>query len=534
MLRNHRHSNIPLTKYHFPFFFSLNHEKQRHCRLKHDGDIRIELLEKGSSVYQPLQLHGNGQSSSATESDAGAKTSDNFASTSQNQLPGLLSVVRPLAIDCAGSDLSSTDASRSLLVIDNSNGGLLSQPNMLINLLTQSALQTKASTKRYQCASCPYETDIKSQFNYHNTLHGASSSSSSGGGGSEMTYQCKQCNFSVAKKHLLKEHIQQHHKTNANAVSDDVSIISSDSDSDQSNDQLPQAVDLTKWPSTSSSSGPIDLDELISASKVPNRTYATSTSAAVTITAAVAAVATTTASASTVAAIASTSTAHTPPAATTPTTLTNSTINKQILKLQELRNASGNNNNNNNNSNNLNMNNNSNSSCNTNGNNDQMKDCDGMDNVATDLSASNSNHNPNDPSDVQLILKDEKCPHCPFVTNKMDVLKDHLQCHTCVSGRVNLVNCDHCDYSIADETMLKEHVKIHFGLMITAKKNVAFYTSYDSLEINSTEYRHIHTNETTTTVQSIKTLFPTKYGLEKSSDKENKILVDVNTGQVLK
>lgn len=45
---------------------------------------------------------------------------------------------------------------------------------------------------------------------------------------------------------------------------------------------------------------------------------------------------------------------------------------------------------------------------------------------------------------------EEKCPHCPFTTLKANVLKEHMYGHICVSGLENLINCDHCDYSVAD------------------------------------------------------------------------------------
>lgn len=370
-------------------------------------------------------------------------------------MPGLISVVKASALlspsEGSGSNLDKTVPSEQhfngIEHKSNSsaeNSASLSQPNMLINLLTQSAQQPK-STKRYQCDLCSYETDGKAQFMYHSSFH------SQGGHGE--TYQCKRCNFSVTKKHLFKQHMRMH-------TGEDVAS-SSDDESMQDSSEHTQAVDLTKLPGTSGTSahGPIDLDDVISASKVPNKTFTPSTLGQ----------------------------------------LPQSTISKQILKIQELRNASGRSG-------------------------DKQKSRVEVPSVDADATC-----NPSSPSS-----KEEKCPYCPFETAKTDVLKEHLQCHICVSGEVNLANCDHCDFSIADETLLKEHVKIHFGLIKTGKRNVAFYTSYDNLEINSTEYRHIHNNETTTTVQSMKTLFSSKCGMENSSDKENKILVDVNTGQVLK
>lgn len=129
---------------------------------------------------------------------------------------------------------------------------------------------------------------------------------------------------------------------------------------------------------------------------------------------------------------------------------------------------------------------------------------------------------------------EERCPHCPFETDRSDILKEHLLCHMCVSGQVNLANCDFCDFSIADESLLAEHTNIHFKMIKNKQKSVAFYTSYDGLEINMID-RQNNNNDNCHPNQYMKTLFPklNNIDLQYSSDKENKILVDVNTGQIV-
>lgn len=154
-----------------------------------------------------------------------------------------------------------------------------------------------------------------------------------------------------------------------------------------------------------------------------------------------------------------------------------------------------------------------------------------------------SNGKQNDKSSPEKSNREEKCPHCPFSTNKSDVLKDHMMCHICVSGRVNLANCNFCDFSIADETLLPEHSRIHFGLIKSKQKPVAFYTSYDNLEITTIDQQNNNSssgdNNNDTSHQNpyanVKTLYPKiNFDLQYSSDKENKILVDTDTGHVIK
>lgn len=154
-----------------------------------------------------------------------------------------------------------------------------------------------------------------------------------------------------------------------------------------------------------------------------------------------------------------------------------------------------------------------------------------------------SNGKHNDKTSPEKLNRDEKCPHCPFTTNKSELLKEHMMCHICESGRVNLANCSFCDYSIADETLLPEHSRIHFGLIKSKQKPVAFYTSYDNLHITTTtidqQNNNSGDNNNDTSHQNpyanVKTLYPKiNFDLQYSSDKENKILVDTDTGHVIK
>lgn len=135
---------------------------------------------------------------------------------------------------------------------------------------------------------------------------------------------------------------------------------------------------------------------------------------------------------------------------------------------------------------------------------------------------------------------EERCPHCPYITTESEALKEHMMCHICVSGHIDLANCDYCDYSIADESLLIEHNNIHFDLIKNKQKTVAFYTIYDDLELTSTTTNEQqnnnddrHPNQYATTV---KKLYPKIENIDfhYSSDKENKVLVDINTGQILK
>ncbi|XP_026737686.1 uncharacterized protein LOC113500940 isoform X2 [Trichoplusia ni] len=57
------------------------------------------------------------------------------------------------------------------------------------------------STKRHKCTECPYETNSKSQFMYHEQFHRLPA---------DTPYKCPECNYSVSKRHLLHQHLRVH------------------------------------------------------------------------------------------------------------------------------------------------------------------------------------------------------------------------------------------------------------------------------------------------------------------------------------
>ncbi|KAG6459358.1 zinc finger protein Xfin [Manduca sexta] len=57
------------------------------------------------------------------------------------------------------------------------------------------------STKRHRCTECPYETNSKSQFMYHEQFHRLPP---------DTPYKCPECNYSVSKRHLLHQHLRVH------------------------------------------------------------------------------------------------------------------------------------------------------------------------------------------------------------------------------------------------------------------------------------------------------------------------------------
>ncbi|XP_058977235.1 uncharacterized protein LOC101894034 isoform X2 [Musca domestica] len=77
----------------------------------------------------------------------------------------------------------------------------------------------------------------------------------------------------------------------------------------------------------------------------------------------------------------------------------------------------------------------------------------------------------------------EKCQHCPFESSLRSEFKTHIQQHICVSQQPLAYTCEHCDYTAEEQDHIDEHTRIHFNSM-EKLKDVAFFTSYDKLELS--------------------------------------------------
>lgn len=399
----------------FSLFLFLIYFLQRHCRLKHDGDIQIEIKIKGSNdAYQPLALHNSNNAASSSTITSSNAPDDNVASTSsssngiEKESLSYLTKQYPIKLPVINCDSNKTvtDANAKENQIQSEPTMDADQRNLLINLLKNNPIlcNENAAFKKLALALIkPTE------------------------------FRCQLCNFDAPNEAILTQHIQMHLTNESNLIS----LLAANTSGDKN---------MT-----------IDLDDAIITNKVPNKAFNRSNENC-----------------------------------TDDIDQIQSSNKQKISERQVL-----------------------------------------------------SNGKQNDKTTPEKSKCDEKCPHCPFITNKSDVLKEHMMCHICVSGRVNLANCNFCDFSIADETLLPEHSRIHFGLIKSKQKPVAFYTSYDNLEITTIDQQNNNNsssngdNNNDTSHQNpyanVKTLYPKiNFDLQYSSDKENKILVDTDTGHVIK
>nr|NP_001246016.1 uncharacterized protein Dmel_CG9932, isoform C [Drosophila melanogaster]AFH03690.1 uncharacterized protein Dmel_CG9932, isoform C [Drosophila melanogaster] len=220
-------------------------QNERHCRLKHSGDIRIETLERGASVsanappiYRPLgagasnesQSHIHNPSNPITSNilKSGSNTNANSNINSNSAQPLLLTTKQleqifhtPLSASAAAvvnaantqQDIQAAAAywaAACKAVVANSSAEELLQlqqndqieitrlPTTTEHSIGSSGNNTKS--KQQKCPVCPYISESKSQMNYHVSLH------------KPTQYECRLCTFVCAKKQHLSSHMRTVHQ----------------------------------------------------------------------------------------------------------------------------------------------------------------------------------------------------------------------------------------------------------------------------------------------------------------------------------
>ncbi|XP_032580783.1 uncharacterized protein LOC6617792 isoform X5 [Drosophila sechellia] len=222
-------------------------QNERHCRLKHSGDIRIETLERGASVsanappiYRPLgagasnesQSHIHNPSNPITSNilKSGSNTNANSNMNSNSAQPLLLTTKQleqifhtPLSASAAAvvnaantqQDIQAAAAywaAACKAVVANSSADELLQlqqndqieitrlPTAAEHSIGSSGGGNNTKSKQQKCPVCPYISESKSQMNYHVSLH------------KPTQYECRLCTFVCAKKQHLSSHMRTMHQ----------------------------------------------------------------------------------------------------------------------------------------------------------------------------------------------------------------------------------------------------------------------------------------------------------------------------------
>ncbi|CAF4870293.1 unnamed protein product [Pieris macdunnoughi] len=198
------------------------HVIQRHCRLKHDGIINVITTLKPKP--DPNAPSNEMNSDMCTKCPFKTNDKNSLLVHLQNHQPSPQSIFK-----CYFCPYFVKDEQELIqhLVLHGVNDpeeyiskALGSKSPLPDPFNSQLNLNISAVAKRHKCNECPYETNSKSQFMYHEQFHRLSSA--------DTPYQCSQCNYSVSKRHLLSQHLRVH--AGQRKSESDIDLDSNDSD----------------------------------------------------------------------------------------------------------------------------------------------------------------------------------------------------------------------------------------------------------------------------------------------------------------
>lgn len=332
-------------------------------------------------------------------------------------------------------------------------------------------------TKRYKCEMCPYETDSKSQFQYHSSFHKPSRNES---------YQCKYCSYNVSKRHLLNQHMKMH-TASGSGMNDEANDVHPGTSNMESSQEILTASNerfmhfCPKCPGRY-----LSLKEIIShlkrhdVSSSHKCDYCTFSSADDSDVKAHSAVHTSYYQEKTKEFMAKYKSAVEYP-------------NPQLYTAKEGFDDSG-------------------------ANDDVW--------VVKKALEQQKNHEQENNSDENKI--DEKCLYCPFQATSLDVLKNHLQYHFAISGHNRSHKCEYCDFSCESNERLRDHNKLHFSFLLKGSKNLDIFTSFRGLELNISKINP-NSNDANNNVNGENLIFKEKdVDLDDSdSERKDKVIIDV-------
>lgn len=172
---------------------------QRHCRLKHDGVVKVIAIERPKPGEEYI---GNSITLSELNNDLCTKcpfrSSDKklLMEHIQQHTPSPLSIFK--CYFCNFFVKTEIELMQHLVI----HG--ITEPEEYV----AKAMGNKDPipdpviiAKRHKCTECPYETNSKSQYLYHEQFHRLPANT---------PYRCQACNYSVSKRHLLHQHMKVH------------------------------------------------------------------------------------------------------------------------------------------------------------------------------------------------------------------------------------------------------------------------------------------------------------------------------------
>ncbi|XP_055916207.1 uncharacterized protein LOC129949031 isoform X2 [Eupeodes corollae] len=444
---------------------------ERHCRLKHSGDIRIESLDRtcDAPVYRPLGLGGNGQSChvlgpSADNYILGAMKANHQQQQQQqahninnNNNNNVLSKDEHYPQSDSPLYSSHSDASKYRPEIPLNRIEITRIPlegntsAAFINNNNNNSTSSSNKCKQQKCPSCPYISESKSQMNYHISLH------------KPTQYECNLCSYICTKKQHLSNHVKAMHESGGLFIQDAPAAIDLRSKHSNGSDEEEMVSKVISYCSKCPKRFVNNINDLLqhmrahganldfkceacdystkqenillSHSFVHTSTYQEKTEH-----------------------IAASAKEDTDYPARKMQQMKLPKTGETVWVVADIKEETS------------------------------SFDGDGsllkkqLETGSIKESVSHATSTSPSSSLVSETGEPEKCSHCPFQTTCSDTFKRHLQNHICISNQPDKYTCEHCDFSINSEAFLAEHTRIHFE-GIGSRKAVNFFTSLDNLEL---------------------------------------------------
>ncbi|XP_044268724.1 zinc finger protein Xfin isoform X2 [Tribolium madens] len=178
--------------------FRCGHCNQRHCRLKHSGDIRVVSNKNGQEKLEIEEQTDEPDHVDVPQDGAFKCNVCPFSSDSQEEFDEHLPGHSPTTESVFKCQFCNYFVNQKENLFDHLRLHGIGDPEDFLNKLYSSPEGDLG--KRFKCMVCPYVTNSKSQYTYHKQFH-----KPRGG-----QYTCTQCSYNVSKRHLLHQHLKVH------------------------------------------------------------------------------------------------------------------------------------------------------------------------------------------------------------------------------------------------------------------------------------------------------------------------------------
>ncbi|KAK9752125.1 hypothetical protein QE152_g4528 [Popillia japonica] len=173
---------------------------ERHCRLKHSGDIRVVIGTRSASEKMEIDDQIEEQDHVDLPQTGTFKCKQCPFSNNDNDI-----FEQHLEGHSASTDrhhqcsLCLYNAHHRDDLMEHLKLHGIPDPEEYLGRREKTSLDLEIS-KRYKCTECPYVTNSKSQFSYHKQFHKPKRGE----------YTCSTCGYNVSKRHLLHQHLKVH------------------------------------------------------------------------------------------------------------------------------------------------------------------------------------------------------------------------------------------------------------------------------------------------------------------------------------